>query len=259
MRLIINADDLGMNEDVNFAIFGLMARGQVTSATILANAPAAGSALRQLHSHPTCSFGVHLNMTQFRPLTAETALAPFLAADGEFHHASLRGALSPAAVEGIAREWQAQVAHVRAQGATPSHVDSHHHVHSHPYLFPAIGRFLKRTGVPRVRISKNVNGPRFAGDRESTLGDSVRSIANWAVNSGLRRLAKTADGFTSLADFHALYVSGAFDAPLWRRRNHWTLELMVHPGHPSYAEETALLTSGWLDEIPHQRVSYNVL
>ena len=69
MRIIINADDLGISQEVNDAIFGLMAEGKVTSATILANGPAVEEAARRVAEFPECSFGVHLNLTEFKPWT----------------------------------------------------------------------------------------------------------------------------------------------------------------------------------------------
>src|SRR5262252_627814 len=55
---------------VNEATFDLMSRGRISSATLLANAPAAREAARRAVSFPECSFGVHLNLTQFEPLTS---------------------------------------------------------------------------------------------------------------------------------------------------------------------------------------------
>ncbi|MGQ9919950.1 MAG: ChbG/HpnK family deacetylase, partial [Desulfobacca sp.] len=47
MRLIVNADDLGLSPEVNEGIFALMSRRQLTSATILANAPSWEAAVRE--------------------------------------------------------------------------------------------------------------------------------------------------------------------------------------------------------------------
>jgi hypothetical protein len=69
IAVIVNADDLGMSREVNDAIFELMSRGRISSATILANAPATRDAARRAQAFPRCSFGVHLNLTQFEPLT----------------------------------------------------------------------------------------------------------------------------------------------------------------------------------------------
>jgi len=48
MLVIVNADDLGAAERSNDEIFALMESGDVTSATIMANAPAFDHALRQI-------------------------------------------------------------------------------------------------------------------------------------------------------------------------------------------------------------------
>ncbi len=69
MRLIINADDLGRSPEANRAIFDLMDRGLVTSATVMANGPYVDEALSRVGHYPRGSFGVHLNLTEFRPLT----------------------------------------------------------------------------------------------------------------------------------------------------------------------------------------------
>jgi len=52
MRIIVNADDLGMSEAVNEAIFQGMQRGVITSATMLANGPALKAAAQSLHLFP---------------------------------------------------------------------------------------------------------------------------------------------------------------------------------------------------------------
>lgn len=68
-QIIINADDLGISALVNDAIFELMANHEISSATLIANAPALRDAAPQLKRFPDCSFGAHLNLTQFEPLT----------------------------------------------------------------------------------------------------------------------------------------------------------------------------------------------
>jgi chitin disaccharide deacetylase len=81
MQVIVNADDLGMSREVNEAIFDLMARGRVTSASLLANAPATEEAIRTIPKFPQCSFGAHLNITEYEPLCRAADLLGLL--DGE--------------------------------------------------------------------------------------------------------------------------------------------------------------------------------
>src|SRR5436305_11762430 len=84
MQIRVNADDLGLNHRVNDESFALIGRGQVHSASILVNAPESGGAIARAKQLPECDFGVHLNITQFRPLRPNGDLAPVLDADGRF-------------------------------------------------------------------------------------------------------------------------------------------------------------------------------
>lgn len=75
IQIIVNADDLGLSAEVNEAIFRAMEAGVITSATMLSNGSAVIPAARILHRFPNCSFGVHLNLTEFRRLGAESPTA----------------------------------------------------------------------------------------------------------------------------------------------------------------------------------------
>src|SRR5215510_14305421 len=83
MQVIVNADDLGMSREVNEAIFDLMARGRVTSASLLANAPATEEAIRTIPKFPHCSFGAHLNITEYEPLCRSANLLGLLDGEGK--------------------------------------------------------------------------------------------------------------------------------------------------------------------------------
>src|SRR5215510_1621867 len=85
MRLIINADDLGASETVNDTVFELMSRKCVTSATLLANGPAITKVVRELVHFPYCSFGIHLNITEYWPISSENGLTPILDERGAFN------------------------------------------------------------------------------------------------------------------------------------------------------------------------------
>lgn len=52
VQIIVNADDLGISYEVNEAIFDLMSRGRITSANLLANAPATEQAIRTIPKFP---------------------------------------------------------------------------------------------------------------------------------------------------------------------------------------------------------------
>jgi len=136
MLMIINADDLGLSITVNKAIFDLLAGGHITSTSLLANAPATEDAVVELRRQKNRSFGVHLNVTGFHPLTRNAELSPILDSSGCFAGNSIRSTpITWQLREAIFQEWSAQIDRLFSMGLTPSHIDSHHHVHTIPGLF----------------------------------------------------------------------------------------------------------------------------
>jgi predicted glycoside hydrolase/deacetylase ChbG (UPF0249 family) len=234
LRLIINADDLGRSLKVNTAVFALMARGLVTSATILANGPALKECLEGIPAHPSCSFGIHLNITEFQPLTQSAALGPLLDSRGNLSLGKFRGAsLNRDLRAAIFQEWRAQVERLQALGLHISHLDSHHDVHTDPRLFFILKRLQRAWGIRKVRIAPNISlDPRL----------TYRQNRLW--NLALRYFYRTAttSGFLDFATF--------LQAPEAIGRRHPTLELMVHPGHPRHAADTRALESPWQAGLP---------
>ena len=111
-----------------------------------------------------------------------------------------------------------------------------------------------------MRISKNINGPRFPEDySHRSLSNSGLGLLQTVSNVALRTVppAKTSNGIMSLMEFYQMHRAGAFSQPPWTTsRRNWTIEIMVHPGHASYREENELLESGWLNEFDYERISY---
>lgn len=242
MRVIINADDLGATEAVNDAILELMARKCVTSATLLANGPFIDKATKELVHFPYCSFGIHLNCTEFMPLAPKKGLAEILDGRGSFDR---RLNDNPAAVKkhssllcAIAKEWSCQIEKLLSRGIILSHFDSHHHVHTLPFLFPALKYLQRKYRITRVRISKNIYKP---NDNVSSIKLSTKYIYNFLLRNVYK--TTTTSGFTDLATFYE-------NARLGRLR-HNTVEVMVHPGCiVEEAGESGLVWSAWKEDVP---------
>jgi len=245
--MVINADDLGASDEINEAIFGLMRLGLVRSSTIIANGNAVESAVRQAAGYPRCSFGVHLNLTEFRPLTSQPELTRLLDSEGRFAKHALRAMRITAGLrEELLVELSAQVEKVSALGLHISHFDSHHHIHTIPALFGVLKRLQKRFGIRKVRASMNLYS--------SPLPASSR-VAKSIWNAALRRVGRTVttDVFASVAVF----------AEVAGRLTSWpsSIELMCHPGAAQYEAETQLLRSDLWNALPQviEFVSYNQL
>lgn len=242
---VINADDLGMSQAVNEATFDLMARGRVTSATILANAPATGEAARRVPKFPACSFGVHLNLTQFEPLTGGPGGRLLVDDRGQMSRANESARPGPARLHAFYRELCAQIERVASLGVPVSHLDSHNHVHTRPFLFPVLKEVQRRYRIRRVRLSKNFYSP----DEPCPARLAWKKRAyNWALTSIYA--TQTTDAFTEFLTFYRAETS--------RKRSIGLIELMVHPGAAAAAEETAILGSDWAArmDLPVQLISY---
>jgi len=240
MLMIINADDLGLSITVNKAIFDLLAGGHITSTSLLANAPATEDAVVELRRQKNRSFGVHLNVTGFHPLTRNAELSPILDSTGCFAGNSIRSTpITWQLREAIFQEWSTQIDRLFAMGLTPSHIDSHHHVHTIPGLFFVLKRVQRRFGIRKVRISKNIYSAKNQASHSLLLRKRI-----W--NTALRQYYPTitTGGFTNLVDF--------FDAAQHQKIRCRSVEIMVHPGGDGYGEETELLVTSWQDLLPFQ-------
>ena len=234
--IIVNADDAGISREVNQAIFELMSRKQLFSTTLLANGPALEEAVARIPAFPDCSFGVHLNLSQFRPLSNHPGLAPLLDERGEFNNDIIRRLRpSPGLLRGVYAEWCAQLDRVREAGVTISHLDSHQHVHTCPTLFPVLKMIQKRYGIRKVRNTRNFYGPSVASpSRSARLSKAVWSMALRVLPPRTR----TTNVFTNVRDFFATPACGVWAAA-------HTVELMTHPGNPGSGDEVEGLRTDW--------------
>jgi predicted glycoside hydrolase/deacetylase ChbG (UPF0249 family) len=241
--IIVNADDLGKSREINDAIFELMARNRVTSATIMANGPEFAHAIRGLRGLPDRSFGIHFSLTEFAPLSQRSSASFLLTdADGLLHRSITRARWTPALGRAIYAELCAQVERLLSMGVSISHIDSHHHVHTVPFMLPMIKAVQRRYAIRKIRISKNI----YADDCPAVLRIKKR-LYNWALHMD----SETTEGFTDLRSF--------WEVARTRTIRQRAIELMVHPGAPASETETALLASPWEEDLPFpvRHLNYN--
>jgi len=267
MDLIINADDLGMNPEVNRATFELMEQGRVTSATLLANSPDVEEACARISAFPQCSFGVHLNASEFQPLSSPDKLKPILDDTGSMDLIRFQqAAIDESLAEGIFDEFCAQIDKLAGLGVPISHVDSHNYILSTPKLFPVLKKVQRKYQIRKVRISRNIYGDRLPKDLgvppfvmglDPDLGykdiGNVLRVKKWVYNFALKHWysTKTTDGFSG---FRLLYESARS-----RKLNHRTFEVNVHPESSYYdSSEEKILRSEWQEDVgfPIRLISY---
>lgn len=154
ISLVVNGDDFGYSEAINEAIIRCHRAGVLTSATILVNRPATGTALALARAHPSLGVGLHLNLTEGAPALPPADIPSLVDRHGRFipFPAQLRRIVAGRARPGeIERELRAQLASLLARGVRPTHVDGHLHVHAYPRVLPLVLRLLAEYGVPALR------------------------------------------------------------------------------------------------------------
>jgi predicted glycoside hydrolase/deacetylase ChbG (UPF0249 family) len=209
--VVINADDLGKSERINQATLAAFQSGLITDATIMANMPAFAGACSAVAAQKVQDrIGVHLNLTEGQALSDRIRLFPRLCSPTGQLGAGRRPLwrLTRDEIEAIETELTAQVDALLGFGITPSHFDSHHHVHTQWPVSTIVIRLAHRYGVPAIRLSRN------CGRRPGL----ARRMYKTAFNYRLARagLAPTRH-FGSAEDAASLF---RFAGPV---------EIMVHP------------------------------
>ena len=230
MKLIINADDCGMSKNVDSHIKQAIEKGKITSTTIMANMSDFEGAI-QLYKdcHKDISFGWHMNLTEGQPLLYSQPLLDcgFYKEDGgnlEMNGKAFWKKLAKPHIKNeVIRELNAQYEKIRDYGIEISHVDSHHHFHTSPFMLFVFPHFIKDKGITKVRrIRTNVRG---------NLIDKV-SREMWC------RLVKAQNKKIQMADCFCSFKSYINYKTFY---DNCLLELECHPGHPKYIEEEKML------------------
>lgn len=164
--VIVNADDFGMNSAANHAIVQAFERGWISSATLMANMPGFEEACQLAHQHHLVGWiGTHLNLTCGTPLTNPIRSCSRLCDEaGNFRPRGTRFRLSARERQAAETEMGAQVRACIERGVKPTHLDSHHHVHTEWALGGAAIAIAERYDIPAIRLSRNC-GPGIGGFR----------------------------------------------------------------------------------------------
>ena len=114
--MIVNADDFGLTTGVSRGIIDAHTRGIVTSASLMVRYPAAKDSAEEARRYPALSVGLHLDLGEWRYANGEW-IATYEVVDA-----------SDAAT--VADECSRQLAQFgELTNQTPTHLDSHQHVH----------------------------------------------------------------------------------------------------------------------------------
>ncbi len=246
IRLVVNADDAGVDPARNRGILRAFQGGIVTSASLLAGFEAAeefidGARRAAGDAGRPLGIGLHLNLTEGKPLAAPARTlvgsdSRFLGKLGLWRRA-LRDELDP---DDAGREIQAQLGWMADRGVEPDHLDGHQHVHLLPAAAEALAAAVPSGMWVRLPREGRSESDALSLDPEEIFGSLERlSGALTELSNRARRLWEFRFPFP--ARFLGLQQVGGYstgdildllgpflsDGP---RRPAEIVELMVHPG-----------------------------
>ena len=129
MKLIINADDFGYSRGHNYGILDCMLDGSVTSATLLMTTPGTEHALKLIKKNPFLDVGIHLSLDLGKPLSDRSDIPSLIDQKGKFNTYDLSKNMLNVNSDQVYLEWKKQINYAIDNGVSPTHFDSHHHIH----------------------------------------------------------------------------------------------------------------------------------
>jgi predicted glycoside hydrolase/deacetylase ChbG (UPF0249 family) len=210
-KIIINADDFGYNNIINYIKNGL-----ITSTSILVNGESFEEAINYAITNKNISYGIHLNLTEFSPIheSGNTNLLNY----NKFRLSNYYN-INYNDLNYIYEEWCFQIEKFLSTGLTLSYVNSHHHIHTRPELFYLLKKLILRYNISSLRICRNL----FVSKLSYKYWYKV--FWNYLINNTTPKIY-TVDYFCSLEEF----VKGKFnfDNNIFKDK---IIELMCHPGN----------------------------
>lgn len=245
-KMIINADDFGLCEGVNKAVADAHTNGVLTSATLMANTPGVDKAVAIAGQMPSMGVGIHLNLTEGRPISSDPLAEPLVDEAGEFKYSvyklAAKSLVSKRLLSAIEIELAAQIEAIINKGIKPTHLDSHKHFHCFGPIYKIVCSLAEGFGIKAIRWPwepATVCGgdwPRVG------LGDRMRAFL-------LRRMTlncqKIDSRFIKNDIFFGAAHTGKIDGEFWeeigKTQFAGVAEVMTHPGYAEGLGNTRLV------------------
>ena len=158
-KLIVNADDFGLSKAVTDAIIDCHSNGIVTSTTLLANMSFAEYAASRAKAFSRLSVGLHLNLTQGKPISDASKINNLVDSEGNFLNSTQQSKnlkSNKTAQEQVFMELEAQLQRALDLGLKITHFDSHNRIQKMPVVISAIIKLHKLYGILAARTQNGL-------------------------------------------------------------------------------------------------------
>ena len=161
----VTGDDFGLCESVDGAICALHDAGLLHRTALLATSERFDESCRALRARPHLEVGIHLNLTDGRPVLPAEQVPSLVDETGHFlggrHRRVLTRILTGRFRQSeIRAEWRAQVERVRDAGIVICELNGHGHLHLAPSLWPVVADLMHEFSIPAVRRVSGIDSLR---------------------------------------------------------------------------------------------------
>ena len=202
-RLIVTADDVGLDRGMTEGAIRAHREGIVTACSVVANGREFDDAVARLRDVPSLEVGVHLTLVEERALTTG---APMPRNYVRF----VLGRRSD-----VEPELRAQIEKVLAAGLRVTHLNGHQHLHQLPRVARVVAKLAREYGIGYVRVVNDRGGRTRRASMAvlNALGDrSSRTIgvaeAGHLTAARIIELLDHVDGVTELVAHPGVGVAG---------------------------------------------------
>lgn len=185
LHLIVNADDFGLSMPLSTGIVTAHREGIVTSTSFMVPTDNFSQSCELLKETPDLDIGVHLVAVGGGRSVLPPSQVRSLLPHGDRFPASwksfaVRLALGQIHMRELSMEFEAQIRRLLDNGITPTHCDSHQHIHLFPRVAECIVDIAHRYDIPFVRAPRGITpGVRTMGINffSGRLTEKAREIA----------------------------------------------------------------------------------
>jgi len=256
--LTITADDFGLCPEVNDAICLLHDRGVVSRTSFMVNTEHFDASVTALRRRPGLQVGVHLNLTDGRPVLPVDRVRSLVNARGTFRGGrhcgvALRILSHRMRRDEIRREWEAQIGRARDAGIAVMHLNAHGHLHLLPPLHGIVVDLMEQFGIHDLRVvlaGESVRGFAFrlcsrglvAAIRRRGLAVAFADRVLGLGHQGALDRARLTTALTQSTGASELLVHPATGANAyhrrWRYRGEQELDALLDDARPPFIQES---------------------
>ncbi|MEK6324379.1 MAG: hopanoid biosynthesis-associated protein HpnK [Acidobacteriota bacterium] len=198
-RLIVNADDFGISDEVNEAVIRAFKEGVLTSTSLMVTGSAFEKAVKLASENPGLAIGIHLVTVVGKSVLTHSEIPTLVDEQGNFSNnptmAGVKYYFSPQARRELRKELAAQFEKFHSTGLPLSHIDGHVHLHVHPVIFNAALELAVKYGARRMRVPFEERQLALAFDRGSILQKTVHALLFGGLARHMKKNLRTR-GFT---------------------------------------------------------------